>query len=265
MSSTTLSVKRQNHRVHPCAPERKAELLNVLLARHAGEKVLIVTAGEPQTLQEFAGETVTVTGDRQLENLSKETYDLLVSYDLPANAADYLVRLALVKTSAAILLDPAEQSRLYPIETLLGRTLMQETIAGFEPETPAAPERRSGRSGTDDSRRKARRGGSSADRKGGGNRKPRSSAKTGQRNHRYDGTPKGDEEKRRDGDTKKREGKARPYDAKKGGNAKGKKWDASKKPYKAAASGTKPPRDTAKKAAPKRPVRRITLKSQKPQ
>jgi ATP-dependent RNA helicase RhlE len=221
MSSTTLSVKRQNHRVHPCAPERKPELLNVLLARHAGEKVLIVTAGEPQTLQEFAGETVTVTDDRQLEALPQEPYDLLVSYDLPANAADYLMRLARVKTSAAILLDPAEQSRLYPIETLLGRTLMQETIAGFEPETPAVPERRSGTSKTDDSGRKARRG----------------------------------------DETKKHGSKKRPYDAKKGGNRR----DASGKPRKAAGSGAKPQRSDTQKAAPKRPIRRITLESQKPQ
>jgi hypothetical protein len=246
MSSATLSVKRQNHRVHPCPSERKPELLNVLLARHAGENVLIVTAGEPQTLQKFAGETVIVTDDRQLETLPRETYDLLVSYDLPATAADYLVRLARVKTSAVILLDPAEQSRLYPIETLLGRTLMQETIAGFEPETPAVPERR---------------GSGRPDRKRDGNGKPRASGKAGQRNHRYDGTPKSDEEKHRDGETKKREGKKRPYDAKKGGSAKGK----SGKPRKAAAYGAKTPHSDTKKAAPKRPIRRITLKSQKPQ
>ena len=65
-------------------------------------------------------------------------YDLVISYDIPESAIAYMTRLAQAKQFALALLDPAEQPRLYPIETLLGRTILQETLPEFAPEAPAA-------------------------------------------------------------------------------------------------------------------------------
>ena len=96
------------------------------------------------------------------------------------------------------------------------------------------------------------------------NGKPLFSGKSGERNHRHDGTPKSDEEKRsakRPGGEKKRnDKKPRFHDAKKGAGAQGKKWDKPGKPRGEGASHTKAPRDDAKKSASKRPPRRIPLK-----
>jgi hypothetical protein len=133
MSSATVSVKRQNHRVHPCPAQRKPELLNLLLERNSGSTILIVTADDPEPIQKaVSGETVTVVSDGALADIPELRCDLLISYDLPATAAVYAARLSHAKTDALILLDPKEQELLYPVETLLGRSLMQETISGFE-------------------------------------------------------------------------------------------------------------------------------------
>jgi hypothetical protein len=139
MSSATVSVKRQNHRVHPCPAQRKPELLTLLLERNKESTILIVTANDPEPIQKaVSGDNVTVVSDAALADTHDLRCDLLISYDLPATAAAYMARLAHAKTHALILLDPKEQERLYPVETLLGRSLMQETISGFEPETAAA-------------------------------------------------------------------------------------------------------------------------------
>jgi hypothetical protein len=138
MSSATVSVKRQNHRVHPCPTLRKPELLTLLLERNSESAILIVTANDPEPIQKaVSGENVTVISDGALADAPDLQCDLLISYDLPDTAAVYMARLSHAKTHALILLDPKEQERLYPIETRLGRSLMQETISGFEPE-PAA-------------------------------------------------------------------------------------------------------------------------------
>ena len=136
MSSTTVSVKRHNHRVHPCELERKDELLNLLITRNAGQSILIVTANDPEPIQNMiTEENIVVTSDTALVDSPELRCDLLISYDLPEKAIVYMTRLARTKTYALILLDPKEQKQLYPIEMLLGRNLLQEIISGFEPKS----------------------------------------------------------------------------------------------------------------------------------
>lgn len=134
MSATTLSVKRHNHRIHPCDPQRKTALLLHLLSVHAGLRTLVVIAENAEALRTLVTEAnVTVAEDASLPDAAEAPYDLLISYDLPAEAADYLARLSYTKCYALLLLEPEAQQRLYPVERLLGRTMMQETIKGFEP------------------------------------------------------------------------------------------------------------------------------------
>jgi hypothetical protein len=133
MPSLTILVKRQNHRVHLCNPERKDELLDLLLERNAELSILVVSSNAAETIKNRVGsERVTVVNDEEL-GASERICDLLISYDLPEKAELYAERLSHVKTHALVLLDPNEQKLLYPIETLLGRTLMKDPISGFEP------------------------------------------------------------------------------------------------------------------------------------
>ncbi len=134
MASPTLTIKRHNHRIHPCEHKRKNELLNILITRNSGKNILIVTANGPLVLEDFpAVENVFIRSDSELTDAAELRCDLLISYDLPADATDYMARLARTDTHAVILLDKDEQTQLYPIEMLLGRTIMQEVITGFEP------------------------------------------------------------------------------------------------------------------------------------
>ena len=131
MPSTATTLKRHNHRVHPCKPEQKQELLNVLLQKNSDKTILVVTSnGAIDHVNDF--KNVTIVSDEDLEKSSDLTCELMISYNLPQKAILYMARIARSSEFAIILLDSEEQSLLYPIETLLGRTIMQETIQGFE-------------------------------------------------------------------------------------------------------------------------------------
>ena len=127
------SIKRHKHRIHPCTSERKAELLKYLLTSNDTSSILVVTSQNPEDIQKLIDDKdIIVTDDIGLADFPELSRDLLISYDLPAKAEDYLTRISHAKTHALILLDSKDQTYLYPIETLLGRTLMQEVIKGFE-------------------------------------------------------------------------------------------------------------------------------------
>jgi hypothetical protein len=248
MSSATLSVKRQNHRVHPCDPQRKPELLNLLIARHPDERILVVTAQDPETLTGIVtADNVAVACDAALTPERTTQYDLLISYDLPDSAAAYMTRLAQVTTYARILLDPAEQNRLYPIETLLGRTILQEVIEGFESAATTVPKGRGAHSGSGHARR------DSNTRRDGGKRDHGKGKRTAQHekgDSRFSG--KRAEEK---GDGKRKPGKPKFSGANKNAGA--------GKPHNAPKEGRTPQADAAK-STPKRPPRRIPLPPKKP-
>lgn len=132
MSANQISVKHNKHRVHPCPDSKKFELLNKLIIDNSKAKILVVYANPADSLEEIKADNVTVIGDNELIKLTDITCDLLISYDLPAAAIIYMSRLARATDSAVILVDSSEQKQLYPIETLLGRAIKQEIVAGFE-------------------------------------------------------------------------------------------------------------------------------------
>jgi len=134
MSSTAISVKRHNHRVHPCKEEQKQELLKLLLKNNSDKSILIVTSKHLESIQNIENEKIKVLSDESILKFPDLKCELLISYDLPDTAIEYMVRLAHTTTHALILLDEKEHKQLYPIETLLGRSLMQESIEGFGPE-----------------------------------------------------------------------------------------------------------------------------------
>ncbi len=140
--SSTITVKRHNHRIHPCDTERKAQLLEFLITQNADKSILIVTANDTDAVQSMvSGENISVVSDAALADDSALTAELVISYDLPAVAADYQTRLQRAKTHALTLLDANDQKLLYPIETLLGRTIMQELLEAFKPAGVIAAEK----------------------------------------------------------------------------------------------------------------------------
>ena len=127
MSTPTL--KRHNHRIHPCKIEKKEELLQLLLSQNENKKIIVVSSEKLELTTDQ--ESVTIVSDKELYNNPQLRCELLISYDLPQKAIVYMSRITKSDSHALILLDPSEEKLLHPIETLNGRTIMQELIEGF--------------------------------------------------------------------------------------------------------------------------------------
>ena len=131
MSSAT--IKRHNHRVIPCNTERKIELVNFLIKNNSKLEIVIISKDAIKDFKYISlNEKVKITTDTQFCNDITSEFDMLINYDLPQNPQEYLKRLELAKTYSLILLEPNEHATLYPIETILGRVLVQDTIKAFE-------------------------------------------------------------------------------------------------------------------------------------
>lgn len=127
-------IKRQNHRIHPCNSDQKNALAQFLIQNHAGKNILVVTSNDIEGLADLANtKNITLLSDAELAKTPDLRCDVLISYDLPEKAILYMSRFARASEYALILLDSEDQKRLYPIELLNGRTIVQEVIKGFEP------------------------------------------------------------------------------------------------------------------------------------
>lgn len=135
MSNTSISIKHNNHRIHPCKNDKKLELLNLLISKNSGQSIVVVSSNNLNIIKDaLDNKSILVKNDEEIMKTPELTYEILISYDLPLTAIEYLARAAHATQKALILLDSHEQNTLYPIETLLGRTIKQEIIFGFEPE-----------------------------------------------------------------------------------------------------------------------------------
>ncbi|OHE04702.1 MAG: hypothetical protein A2525_12610 [Sulfurimonas sp. RIFOXYD12_FULL_36_11] len=133
MPDDQISLKHNKHRIHPCPNDKKLSLLNLLIAQNATLDIVVATAEDTQAIKEaITASNVKVLNDKELLKLPELRCKLLISYDLPSTAILYMARVAKATEGAIILLDKDEQKQLYPIETLLGRVIRQEIVAGFE-------------------------------------------------------------------------------------------------------------------------------------
>ena len=131
MSSAT--IKRHNHRVLPCNIERKIELINFLIKNNSKLSIVIVSKEVISNFENITlNEKVNLTTDVQFNDNITSEFDMLINYDLPQDPQEYLKRLELATTYSFVLLDPADHAQLYPIETTLGRVLVQDPIKAFE-------------------------------------------------------------------------------------------------------------------------------------
>lgn len=132
MSAKQITIKHNKHYVHPCPTEKKLSLLNQLISKYSDMEILVVRANSLDVIKEaVTADNVTILSDDELKDSTK-TYELLISYDLPATPTLYINRLFCATEMALILLDVNEQKKLYPIETVLKRVIKQEIIEGFE-------------------------------------------------------------------------------------------------------------------------------------
>ncbi|MDO9266372.1 MAG: hypothetical protein Q7U00_04730 [Sulfurimonas sp.] len=133
MSNNQISIKHNKHRVHPCPNDKKLSLLAQLIAQNSTLKTVVAVTNNIELIKEaITADNVTILDDEELAKATELKCELLISYDLPSTAATYMSRLAKATDSAIVLLDISEQKHLYPIETLLGRVIKQEIVAGFE-------------------------------------------------------------------------------------------------------------------------------------
>ena len=130
MSKTKISIKRHNHRAHTCQTAQKQDLLKHLTSLHEGKSVLIVSSANKKTTI-IEDKNITLCDDAGLKELEQKSFDILISFDLPSNAADYLERVPFAKEMAVLLVDEKEETALYQIELLLGKVITREAIQGF--------------------------------------------------------------------------------------------------------------------------------------
>ena len=133
MSSNSISIKPNNHRVYQCPNEKKIKLLNKLISENEKSDILVVCSKNPQAIIDaLDNKDIKVIEDRELIKLPELKCEMLISYDLPIKAIVYMARAAKATASAILMLDTSEQKELYHTEMLLGRAIKQEVIEGFE-------------------------------------------------------------------------------------------------------------------------------------
>lgn len=134
MSANQISIKPNKHKIYQCPKSKKPALLNYLLEQHKNSSIAVISLNPT----DIKLEAITLCSDEELAN-SANSYEIIISYDLPSDAEIYIKRVQRATQGAFILLDIEEQTELYPIETMLGRAIKQESIKGFEYEVAKKP------------------------------------------------------------------------------------------------------------------------------
>jgi len=189
------SIKRHNHKVHPCEASTKENLLKHLISFYENKQILVLSKANTTTT-EIENRNLTLSNDAELSKMGDRKWDVLISFDLPASADEYMKRLAFTNTMALLLVTAKEESLLYPIETILGKNLPREIVPGFEIKKVAAKEFKPHRPTQSQQRNEDELKNKEKE------KKERYAKEDSQRNHKYDGTLRSEEEKRNAGKPK---------------------------------------------------------------
>ncbi len=188
---SSITIKRNNHWLYHCEPANKQEMLTQLISHYADKSILIAVSHKANLSLEGA-ENMTVMTDDEIMVIDEQQFDIIIHADLPVKALHYIKRLSCAKELSIGLLLPEESQLLYQIETLLGRTIPQKYLEGFEPvkiveeESPKRTDRTS--KNRSEHNQKPR-----YEKKKFG--KPSDPTKRRQRNHHKDGTVRTEEER----------------------------------------------------------------------
>ena len=133
MSSNSITIKPNNHRILQCPTTQKIALINKLIEESKYKDILIVSSTNATTLKEsIENKKVRVIEDKELVKDKELTCEFLISYDMPIKAIVYMARVGKATEKAVMLLDESEQNDLHSIETILGRAIKQDSIEGFK-------------------------------------------------------------------------------------------------------------------------------------
>lgn len=280
MTIPPVALKRKHHRLLLCKDTKKKDLLAKLIFENEGKRIAVAVFDDAESIYVPEGIALLMDGDP-----CEAAFDLLISYDLPADPQLYFSRLALTEATALTLMGESDQPHLLAIETLLGRAISQERPEGYAPELPAqsAPKLKQKRIAKRDERsprekrpekapfKKNSKPGEKRAPKASGvsrfigldeNGKPQFTGKTGERNHRHDGKPYDDENlaAKKEWDAKrKKQGGEKSY-----GTKKKPPYQDGKKPYEAKKGDSRPEEKKSQKPKPKRPMIRIKAEKLNP-
>ena len=133
MSSNSITIKPNNHRVYPCPNTKKTELINQLIEQNSTSSIVVVSSQNQHAIQEsLQNKEIVVMDDKEFITSKDINCEVLISYDVPDKAIVYTARVSKATSKAFLLVDKSEQKKLYPIEMLLGRAIKQEVLSGFE-------------------------------------------------------------------------------------------------------------------------------------
>lgn len=133
MSSNSITIKPNNHRVYQCPTDKKIELLNSIIAENEKLDIVIACSKDVEIIKDMIqNQKVRVIEDRELIKDKELTCEMLISFDMPIKAIVYMARVAKATNKAIFLADESEQKGLHDIEMLLGRAIKQDIIPGFE-------------------------------------------------------------------------------------------------------------------------------------
>jgi len=134
LSKQNITIRPNNHRIHPCQNEKKIELINEIISKNNDKTIVLVSSNSKDILKENVDSpNVSILSDKEFITNEDFSCEFLISYDLADSAQIYLARVAKATNMAVALLDAGEAKKLYPIETILGRVIKQEVIEGYEP------------------------------------------------------------------------------------------------------------------------------------
>lgn len=131
MTTPPITFKRKHHQLLLCADARKVDLLAELIAEHESRRIAVVVSDKDERV--YVPDTAVLLFD---DALGDDSFDLLISYDLPDDPQQYVARLALAEETALTLMGESDREKLLAIETLLGRALPQDRPAGYSPPLP---------------------------------------------------------------------------------------------------------------------------------
>jgi len=133
MSSNPISIKPNNHRVYQCPTDKKIELLNKVISENEKLNILVACAKDSEVIKDLVqNKKIQIIEDRELIKDKELSCELLISFDMPIKGIVYMARVAKATSKAIFLIDESEQKGLHDIEMLLGRSIKQDIISGFE-------------------------------------------------------------------------------------------------------------------------------------
>ena len=133
MSSNSITIKPNNHRVYQCPNDKKIELVNKIISDNEKMDIIVACSKDVDVISGMIQNSkVKIIEDRNLIKDKELSCELLISFDMPIKGIVYMARVAKATQRAIFLIDESEQKALHDIEQLLGRSIKQDIIADFE-------------------------------------------------------------------------------------------------------------------------------------